>query len=763
MFKKDSSKTSSKDHKDKKDKKSKASKDSRRDSQSEEEPQSPPAKSTPTSPPPAETQPQAVTQQPTPAPAQPKVDEEAEKKRREEEKKKQEAEKKAAEEKKEKERKEKEAKKPEDTKKSDSKKGETSERPSENIDAEIQSLNSTKLDPSEPATIYKDLYNLLPKEVFVAYDKLQNFARELNTQIPTPEIVIIGKKGHGKSSIIESFFGEALNAVGYDGVTQRPLYINVINNLACNTPKYTLKRDSLLKEFDRDVEVSLSDLPNEIAKRNKTASDEPIVLQYESKNVCNMTFIDTPALLDQDEVRVTKDERESLVLNLARPTHRLILCTEMCKDWSKLEMFNFVKKIDPELSRTTFVYTNFYTHVQSFTSTREVNKFLSGTLPDVKTFFTTMPILGVRNKFNEPEKYQEKIYQSYKRDMQTLEQLQYDKRYESYIGIHNLRKYVLNVAWKSYQESIPRILKHLRAKKVETEKQIKQLNAQLDSLDSSKLRSLASNYVVNFLQIVEKLISGTSEGNPSVNGQTLEEEKLAHGDGEWVDLYNRVIRFEPEEWNIPYWDNKLYGGQQFERLLAEYKSVSVHTLMSDVAPDDVATAAGINKLNNIPNYAWAASDLAQQKAQDAFVPLIEQLTSRAVYIMKRLTDISEKVLESRKKKWNEDLHTVASNNVDDIDRYPYFTYHVKDLFNKFVESTAKQCKEKCLDEFYSTRTIYWDLTSEFSNRNLPLERNDQEDTKKQVINLSTELFNELRDRITRNVMLKFYNFFLVPM
>lgn len=82
------------------------------------------------------------------------------------------------------------------------------------------------------------------------------------------------------------------------------------------------------------------------------------------------------------------------------------------------------------------------------------------------------------------------------------------------------------------------------------------------------------------------------------------------GDGDWVDLYNRVIRFEPEEWAIPYWDNKLYGGQQFERLLAEYRAVADHTEIAEVTMDDVATATGINKLNNIPNYAWAVSLLS---------------------------------------------------------------------------------------------------------------------------------------------------------
>eukprot|EP01118_Nematostelium_gracile_P015485 TRINITY_DN6219_c0_g1_i1.p1 TRINITY_DN6219_c0_g1~~TRINITY_DN6219_c0_g1_i1.p1 ORF type:complete len:824 (-),score=312.45 TRINITY_DN6219_c0_g1_i1:78-2549(-) len=628
----------------------------------------------------------------------------------------------------------------------------------EGVETEISSLESARLDPSETATSYREPYNLIPSSVFLSYDKLQNFARDLNTQIPNPEIVIIGKKSHGKSSIVEAFFGETVTAVGTGGVTKRPLFINMTNNLANETPKCTLKRESN-KEFDHDVEVKISDLPAELAKRNKVASDEPIVLQYEYKNCCNITFIDTPGLLEDDDGDSSKEDRDNLVLSLAKPSHRLIVCVEQSREWTRMEMINFVKKVDPELSRTTFVYTKFQTHLQNFTSTREVNKFLSGTLPDVKTFFVTVPSDAVRAKFSDPDQYRKKIFQAYRRDINGLEALQFDKRYESNIGVQALRKYILNLTWKSYQESIPRILKQLRARKVASKNKMEEVEKQLQSLDASKLRSIASNYVVNLLQIMERLISGTSEGNPAVNGQTLDEEKNAHGDGDWVDLYNRVIRFEPEEWKIPYWDNKLYGGQQFERLLAEYRAVAGHTEISEVTMDDVATAAGINKLNNIPNYSWAASDLAQQKSQEAFLPLIDQLTNRAIYILKRLTDIAEKVMDSRKKKWNEDI----TNSVEDIDRYPYFTYHVKDLFFKFVDNTAKICKEKCMDEFYSTRTIYWELTSENPEKNLPLERNDLDDTKTAVVTLATNIFNDSRDRITRNVLFKFYNFFLVPM
>ncbi len=46
---------------------------------------------------------------------------------------------------------------------------------------------------------------------------------------------------------------------------------------------------------------------------------------------------------------------------------------------------------------------------------------------------------------------------------------------------------------------------------------------------------------------------------------------------------------------------------------------------------------------------------------------------------------------------------------------------------------------------------------------MPLDRNDGEDTKIAVVQLATELFGSIRTRITKNVLLKFYNFFLVPM
>ncbi len=44
-----------------------------------------------------------------------------------------------------------------------------------------------------------------------------------------------------------------------------------------------------------------------------------------------------------------------------------------------------------------------------------------------------------------------------------------------------------------------------------------------------------------------------------------------------------------------------------------------------------------------------------------------------------------------------------------------------------------------------------------------MDRSDAEETKKAVDALAKDLFTRLRERITKNVLLKFYNFLLVPM
>lgn len=530
-----------------------------------------------------------------------------------------------------------------------------------------------------------------------------------------------------------------------------------MNNIETQEPKIILKRDVLhsVSGSERDAQISLDKLPAELAKRLSKLAKEPIFVQYESNTHTNMTFIDTPGIPEEGSADYEKILK--IVTQLAKPLNRILICVEEASDWSKLRMLKIAKSVDPDLSRTIFAHTKFNTQIQLLGSLSLVNKYLSGVIPDTKTFFVSLPSLKVRRKQTTVESYQEKVWQAYRRDMNHLEQLQYDKRFERNIGIHSLRKFLLNKIWKSYQECVPEILKCIRSKKTETEETLKLLKSQNAELTTAKLREIANNYCMTFLQNVDRLIAGTSEGLPLINGQTLEEEKYSQGDFEWVDSYNHSILFDAEKWHIPYWKSKVYGGQQFERLLAEFKAVCDRAEISDVSLDEIATSAGVNKVNNVPNYFWAAADLAQCQTRESFVPLIEQLQKRAIYVVKRLYDIADRLLIAKSETGQKSM------NIENAHHYPYFTNFVKNLFYKFVDEKASYCKDRCMDEFYSTKTIFWELT-EFSDRkhSTSIPDKNPEDTKAAVSKLATDLFNSIRDRITKNVMLKFFNFFLVP-
>eukprot|EP01097_Dermamoeba_algensis_P005159 TRINITY_DN3281_c0_g1_i1.p1 TRINITY_DN3281_c0_g1~~TRINITY_DN3281_c0_g1_i1.p1 ORF type:complete len:799 (-),score=234.08 TRINITY_DN3281_c0_g1_i1:117-2513(-) len=649
-----------------------------------------------------------------------------------------------------------------DTKGDDKKASSKSKKPKEGGQdddyAEIKELEA--LGESIPELQLKLVH--LHSEITSAYERLIKMASQMNVPISSLEIVLIGPQGSGKSYLLEGLLGHQFNIIGHEGATKRPLYIYIRNNPDCSKPRCTLKRDPLSQEHqDRDCTVEMAEMPSELQNRNKSFSEEGIFVHIELKDAFNITFIDTPGIIKEDQGDLSKAKIDALIHSLARVPHRILLFVEEAKEWEQVYMPEEAKKFDPELSRSIFVYTNFNAHLQKFTSPVQVNKYLASATPEVKNFFVSMPNEKVRAKFTDSDKWAEKVWQVQKRDFFAIEALSFDKRLESYIGVFNLRHYLINLAWKSYQDGVPRILHTIRAKKEETDNQHQKIQDQLNSLECPRLRAIASVFVTEFLQLIERLIEGTSEGNPAVNGQTLDEEKNACGDCEWVDAQNRPIKkeYDAEENVVVSSEHKLYGGQQFERLLHEFHSaLEKPNSALEIHFDDIATAAGINRINNIPNYAWAACDIATHKAKDTYLPLIETLINRAVYIMKRLADMAEKIMDSRKQTRYDIKGSIL--DVEKIEQYPYFIYYVKDVYYKFVESTGKICLEKCLDEFYHTRTIYWGQQQEVAYIALSLERNDPDN---KVLKVAQDLFKTLQTRITKNVLLKCYNFFLVPL
>jgi len=58
--------------------------------------------------------------------------------------------------------------------------------------------------------------------------------------------------------------------------------------------------------------------------------------------------------------------------------------------------------------------------------------------------------------------------------------------------------------------------------------------------------------------------------------------------------------------------------------------------------------------------------------------------------------------------------------------------------------------------------IYWELTN-LDTKATPKKADNLEETKKAVSKLATDTYDKIRDRIAKNILLKSYNYFLVPM
>jgi len=620
-------------------------------------------------------------------------------------------------------------------------------------------------------TPHLKVYNTFPAHLPEAYDKLHQFARVFNTQIGHPEIVIVGKQGVGKSSLVEALLGFPFSYVKQDGCTLRPIILNMINNKAATNPVVTVKRDSLLPEFGVDKVVQLSELPTEIEKRNKVLAPEAIHIQYESRTALNLTIIDSPGLVDEDQGQFVKAKIQSIVYNLMKPVNRLIICVEKTGQWEKIDIIDYMKQVDNDLHRTLFVFTHFYAFLRTIENPDEVNKFFAFADPAIRCFYVSLLPKEGRKGVKTEEGFKKSLWGGYKRDIDLLELLQYDsERFGPSIGFHKLRRFLWDQTLNQYKASIPDILRSLRVKKTIAQTNLEKINKKLAELDHLKFRTMASSYSVKYLLLIENLIMGTAEGNPAINGQTLQEEHFSCGEGEWLDHQFNVIKVLPTEWGLIYWDLKLYGGQQFERLLSEFKLVSEHAQTSAVTVDDVASASG----TQFGNSTHAAANIAQKKTEEVFIPLVEQVVRRAIYAMKRLPNVADYILEKERKKQSAKTNSTAvpiagkSDRIDfpeieDIAQYPYFTYHVKDLYYKFVDAVGEHCLKKCMEEFYSSAVLYWDFTEmEREAHNLKLANLDQP-PHKTISQLSQEYFKELQQRILYNVVLKLYNFFLVPL
>lgn len=591
----------------------------------------------------------------------------------------------------------------------------------------------------------------------------------------------------------------------------RPVFINLVCNQEASEPRVTIKRDAFLEEFSNDVTVTDLTKLNEVLVQRNVETDTPMYITCEWRHTWNITFIDLPGLLPQDDADA--ETLKALSLEYMAPADRIILAVEDADCESNYAIADLAKQADPGLDRTLFVMTKLDKALETVAQTgggsQGLNDYLSRAPRAQTTFWCSFPWGRSRSKYNTRDLLLEKTVQMSDADIRSLEDLQFDRRFVNQFGVRAVRSFLVQILWRRFQEKIPDVGKTVINLKNQKSSDLSRLQNQLANLESHKLRAAASNYVMSFLQTIEKLVSGTLAGNPGLNGQTLMQELADEHAGPWMDANHQVIVFDPSDLDIPNAEARLYGGQQFARLLSEFRAVANTITVGDISPSEVATAAGPTRISNASNLAWAASDLAQKRLQRALMPLVDHLYRRATFVLSRLADIVQDLLEAESRAQAKAMEQAAAATASfggggassgfggfsgfggvgggnssmsfgnttgggfgvasvlqaqmiAVEEYPYFVQHIKAQYRDFVNRTAKACAAKCLDEFYCTRIIYWDINS----RKEPLPdvgSANEEEAAAVVSDFAAKLFQELRERVVENVLLKCHNFFLVPM
>jgi len=614
---------------------------------------------------------------------------------------------------------------------------EVKESPS-NPDAEWRALDYINVRDDADPLISKPLVRAA-KPVCDMYGQIKQYAREANVALAVPEIVFVGEMGVGKSLLMSSIMG--LPHLTMPESNARSVVVRLTNQ---ETESVTVQREP----------VSPDDVVNALKKHNK-ASTDPIEVNVETNSLLDAVFIDTPGLV-VDPSHSDSAAHEAAALAEMKPAHRLIVLVRPASDavrpcTSYDYVRDVVRKVDPQFTRTIVVYTSLSRQIDRLQSPREVNQFLGVTVPDVPTFFVTLPSVEQLPRIgSDSAVLDEKLRQAAKRDKINLERLRYDKRYQGRIGVPAVVAYVSQFVLKTHQEQSPKIDLALRAKVQASAHALHHITERGNAVKGSNyFRVLASDYSMLYLKTLQGLLHGTIDGTPAVNGQSLDMEKTMCGiDGQWVDGNGLPISTGGVE--IPMENYRLYGGQQFERLLSEFRVMAEQVPVPDISVSDIASGGGgVPSLRNAPNFAWAASDLARQKSQELFEPLVQQLGRRAAYVLKRLSEIAESIIDEQRRGASRD-ENAEDDNLED---YTYFVHFVRDKFTTFVDNTIERCVALCLDEFYSTRTVCWDVTE--SHVADSVEEGN-------VKALATSVFEILRKRIISNVLLKFYQNLMVP-
>eukprot|EP01119_Soliformovum_irregulare_P019496 TRINITY_DN6186_c0_g1_i1.p1 TRINITY_DN6186_c0_g1~~TRINITY_DN6186_c0_g1_i1.p1 ORF type:complete len:855 (-),score=281.86 TRINITY_DN6186_c0_g1_i1:35-2599(-) len=563
-----------------------------------------------------------------------------------------------------------------------------------------------------------------PEFNFDDYRTIYNLATSTEGMGHVPEIVLVGMCGTGKSSVLESLVGQSINLVGFKsgGKSKRPLYVHLVSNELCETPKC-----SILSNEGKSATIPLASLPAEISKlQENTFTPEPIHLQFEYSQCLNLLIIDTPGLpfeSDSDEF----GQIEVYLNEAVRPPHRLIACVE---EFDQLEwdtspgtstIRSLIRRVDPHEKRTVTVLNKLALHLERMTCPSEFSTKLKLNASNV-TYWTTH-LSGMEHNYAiKSGDYLPILAKLEERDRQNLLNNRVESCFFDHLGTSKFRRFVMEWCWKSYYTTeVPKLTRNLQTLQKKAQQNVEEKEFQVKNIN---LRKLAADYSSEYIQIAQGIMMGDPRGSPAVNGETLREEQ----DNQFFASVEWEI---PSRKSVPFEHVKLYGGQQIERIFGEFSLITDALSVTDFS-------AVLPRTDS--KFYYSLCETVSHTAERSLVPLVEQLIDRIVFVLKRIPDIVQLILKSKKKQFE-----ISGKHFS-----PLATY-LKDLFSTSVQKHADITKQRSMEEFYPIKTTMWYMSTIFPPESISEEEKTCQD-----------IFSHLKDRVVKNVVRKVYNLLLVP-
>ncbi len=563
------------------------------------------------------------------------------------------------------------------------------------------------------------LLNAVHAKSFAALAGVRGLGEQVQVRLALPTWVVVGAKSRAKANIVDALLGMPVFK-GADVV--RTFHIQLCYDGDAETSPIVTFADAPSAQLDAFR------LPSEVASRNVADSGlAPCVVTIRYKFYWNMLFVVTPDLPEPILPSVYDPERWPAVMREILPGDRMILWVDRCDAEPPLgaQFGRMIGLADAQHRRSLLVLNGLSDVLAELTLTPEVNAFLGQSVA-IPVYF-----VSYSTEKNTPADLTVRLQS----DAAALKRLKAFGEFDARVGVKRLAECVQNLTHEMYQRNLaPTILSQINALASKLSVEQHRVEEQIASIHPEQLRGFASRYLTHYLQHFRAALLG-SGGDPTVNGETLAEEREAatgHAD-RWT--VNARLSLTVSTKDVPQGGTKLLGRAAFMRLLVDLSGAVQKAPLAATPASDTALLAnsGPARSGREPDFAFAASDVASKRAQEVLRPLLIAAVQRAAHIAKQLTYAAEGTVATERRRGE---HAAV------ITHAPFFCATIRNVVHDFVDLHASRCTQAVDDEFRATAFLPLSLLKQTT----PTTTEEEEELARVGV-MATSVLEELRRRI----------------